>query len=135
MTDILSVALRAASFVLMLQAAGTALFSGTFGARLASSAAGVRSIGRVSALLAILAVIGHYVLQAGRMAGDLSGVWSGALQAIVLHSAGGAEAALRRDREMLRHDRAVPRRNRAIPARDCPARGGSLRRQASSALR
>ncbi len=95
MADILAVAVRAASFVLLLQAAGIALFVAIFGDRLSSSAAGVRRIGAGSAGFAIVAVIGHFVLQAGRMAGDLSGVWSGELQGVVLHSAAGAEAALR----------------------------------------
>jgi putative copper resistance protein D len=95
MVDILAVAVRAAGFVLLLQAAGIALFVAIFGDRLSSSAAGVQRVGAASALLAIVAVIGHFVLQAGRLAGDLSGVWSAELQGTVLHSASGAEAGLR----------------------------------------
>ncbi|MGH8260097.1 MAG: hypothetical protein ACREUG_10450, partial [Steroidobacteraceae bacterium] len=67
--DFLSVALRAASFVLLLQAAGIALFVAIFGTRLVDSAAAIRRAGRVSALLAIAVVLCHYVLLAGRMAG------------------------------------------------------------------
>ena len=43
----------------------------------------------------MVAVIAHYLLQAGRMAGDLSGIASGELQVIALHSSAAAEAALR----------------------------------------
>lgn len=94
MVDMLSVALRAASFVLLLQAAGIALFIVIFGDRIEESSAATRSIGSLSAWLAIAAVIGHYVLQAGRMAGDLSGVGSGQLQRIALNSPDAAEASL-----------------------------------------
>lgn len=93
--DVLSVALRAVSFVLLLQAAGIAFFVAIFGRWLAASDPGIRRIGRLSALVAIAVVGGHYVLQAGRLAGDLSGVWNGTLQGVVLHSADSAEAALR----------------------------------------
>ncbi|MGH8221269.1 MAG: CopD family protein [Steroidobacteraceae bacterium] len=94
MVDMLSVALRAGSFVLLLQAAGIALFIVIFGERVRQSAAAMRRIGSLSAWLAMAAVIGHYVLQAGRMAGDLSGVQSAQLQRIALHSSVAAAAAL-----------------------------------------
>lgn len=81
--------------MLLLQAAGIALFMAGFGERVPQSGAAVRRIGAVSALLAIVAVLAHYLLQAGRMAGDLSGVASGELQVIALHSPAAAEAALR----------------------------------------
>lgn len=95
MADLLSVALRAASFVLLFQAGGIALFVAIFGDRLPQSGSSVRRLGRVCALLAIVTVIAHYVLQAGRMAGDLSGVVDGELQGIALHSSAAAEASLR----------------------------------------
>lgn len=94
MVDMLSVALRAASFVLLLQAAGIALFIVIFGERIDESRAATCRIGSLSAWLAMAAVIAHYVLQAGRMAGDLSGVGSGQLQRIALHSPDAAEASL-----------------------------------------
>lgn len=95
MADLLSVALRAVSFVLLLQAAGIALFLVIYGEQTPQSSAAVRRLGRVSAVLAMVAVIGHYVLQAGRMAGELSGVANGELQGIALRSPSAAAAALR----------------------------------------
>jgi putative copper export protein len=95
MADILSVVLRAAAFVLLLQASGIAFFIAIFGERIPESSAAVRRMGRVSALLAVAAVAAHYLLEAGRMAGDLAGIASGELQGIALRSSAAAEAALR----------------------------------------
>jgi putative copper export protein len=94
MVDILSVVLRGVAFVLLLQASGIALFVAIFGERIPESGAAVRRIGRISALLAIAAVGAHYLLEAGRMAGDLAGIASGELQGIALRSSAAAEAAL-----------------------------------------
>jgi putative copper export protein len=94
MADALSVALLALTFLLVLQAAGIALFVAIFAGRLSASLPGVRRIGRLSAVLAIAAAAGHYVLRAGRMAGDLSGIWDRSLQMLVLHSASAAQLAL-----------------------------------------
>jgi putative copper export protein len=86
MTDVLSVTLRALSFVLLFQAAGVAIFVALFGGRLAGSRDEVRRLGRAAALAAIVSVAAHYVLEAARMAGELSGMWDPALQAMVWHS-------------------------------------------------
>jgi putative copper resistance protein D len=86
MTDILSVVLRALSFVLLFQAAGAAIFVALFGRRLASALEGVRRLGRASALAAIALVAAHYAVEAARMAGDLSGMWDPALQGMVWDS-------------------------------------------------
>jgi putative copper resistance protein D len=86
MTDVLSVTLRALSFVLLFQAAGVAIFVALFGGRLAGSRDAVRRLGRAAALAAIVSVAAHYVLEAARMAGELSGMWDPALQAMVWHS-------------------------------------------------
>lgn len=95
MVDGLSVALRAVSFVLLLQAAGTALFLAGFGNRLSSTHREARRWGCASAGLALVAVIGHHFIEAGRLAGELSGVWDASLQQVVLHSATGATTAVR----------------------------------------
>jgi copper resistance protein D len=95
MTDILSVVLRAAVSVLVLQASGIALFIAIFGERIPASGAAVRRLGRISALLAVAAVLAHYLLEAGRMAGELVGIASGELQGVALRSPAAAEAALR----------------------------------------
>ncbi len=84
--DILSVICRAFSFVLLLQAAGTALFIAAFGRRATDSLAGIRSFGCLSAIGALLFVVAHYILEPARMAGDMSGVLDPAMQALALQS-------------------------------------------------
>jgi copper resistance protein D len=86
MTDVLSVVLRALSFVLLFQAAGVAIFIALFGGRLSSSRGAVRRLGQAAALTAIVLVAAHYALEAARMAGELSGLWDPALQGMVWHS-------------------------------------------------
>jgi copper resistance protein D len=78
--DILSVVLRALSFVLQLQAAGAVFFTAAFGPALTISLSGVRKLARVTAIGALFAVAGHYALEAARMAGDLSGMFDTSLQ-------------------------------------------------------
>jgi putative copper export protein len=86
MPDILSVVLRALSFVLLFQAAGIAIFVAAFGRRLASARSVVVHLGQISALAAIVLVAGHYALEAARMAGDMSGMLDPALQGMVWQS-------------------------------------------------
>ena len=74
MPDILSVLLRAVSFVLQFQAAGAVFFAAGFGPALTVSLAGVRKLARVSAIVALFTVAAHYILEAARMAGDMSGM-------------------------------------------------------------
>jgi putative copper resistance protein D len=85
-TDVLSVVLRALSFVLLFQAAGIAIFVATFGRSLASTRDMVRRLGQVSALAALVLVAGHYALEAARMAGEMSGMLDPSLQEMVWHS-------------------------------------------------
>ena len=92
MPDILSVILRALSFVMLFQAAGVAIFIAIFGRRLASSHETVRRLGRAAAISAIVLVAGHYVMEAARMAGEMSGMWDPALQGMAWNSP--ARAAL-----------------------------------------
>jgi len=80
MPDILSALLRAASFVLQLQAAGAVFFAAGFGPALTVSLAGVRKLARVTAVVALFTVAAHYILEAARMAGDLSGMLDSSLQ-------------------------------------------------------
>jgi copper resistance protein D len=86
MADVLSVVLRALSFVLLLQAAGVAIFVAVFGGWLASSLDSVRRLGQAAALAAMVLVAGHYALEAARMAGELSGMWDLSLQGMVWNS-------------------------------------------------
>jgi len=90
MPDVLSVILRALSFVLLFQAAGTAIFVALFGRRLASSQIPVLRLGEVSAIAAMVLAAGHYALEAARMAGDMSGLWDPALQEMAWKSPAGA---------------------------------------------
>jgi putative copper resistance protein D len=90
MTDVLSVILRALSFILLFQAAGVALFVALFGRRLASARGAVRRLGQAAALAAIMLVAAHYALEAARMAGELSGMWDPTLQGMVWDSPGRA---------------------------------------------
>ncbi|MDB6086744.1 MAG: hypothetical protein JWN43_4625 [Gammaproteobacteria bacterium] len=92
MTDVLSVMVRALSFVLLFQAAGAAMFAAGFGDRLANSRLTVRRLGEASAAAAIVAVVGHHALEAARMAGEFSGMWDPTLQAMAWNSP--ARAAL-----------------------------------------
>ena len=92
MPDVLSVILRAVSFVLLFQAAGVAIFVAIFGRRLASSEVPVRRSGQVAAIAAVVLVASHFALEAARMAGDMSGMWDPALQGMAWHSP--ARAAL-----------------------------------------
>jgi putative copper resistance protein D len=90
--DVVSVVLRALSFVLLFQAAGVAIFVATFGGRLEGSRDTVRRLGQAAAVAAMALVSGHYALEAARMAGEMSGLWDPTLQGMVWNSP--ARAAL-----------------------------------------
>src|SRR5712675_2348116 len=92
MPDVISVILRALSFVLLFQAAGVAIFVAVFGRRLASSGGEVRRLGQAAAIAAIVLVAAHYALEAARMAGEMSGMWDPTLQGMAWNSP--ARAAL-----------------------------------------
>jgi putative copper export protein len=86
MPDVVSVILRALSFVLLFQAAGVAIFVAVFGRRLASSGQTVRRLGQAAAIAAIVLAAAHYALEAARMAGEMSGMWDPALQGMAWNS-------------------------------------------------
>jgi putative copper export protein len=92
MPDVVSVTLRALSFVLLFQAAGVAIYFALFGRRLASSQVSVRRLGQAAAIAAIVLVAAHYALEAARMAGEMSGMWDPTLQGMAWNSP--ARAAL-----------------------------------------
>jgi putative copper resistance protein D len=95
MPDILSVVLRALSFVLQLQAAGTVFFVAAFGPALTVSLPGVRTLARMTALAALAAAAGHYILEAARMAGDMSGILDSSLQNLAWTSSFGGAFTVR----------------------------------------
>lgn len=95
MPDILSVVLRAISFVLELQAAGAVFFAAGFGPALSISLTSIRSLARLTACAALLAVAAQYLLQAARMAGEMSGIFDGSLQDMAWKSSTGGAFSVR----------------------------------------
>jgi putative copper export protein len=93
--DVLSVAFRAVSFVLLLNAAGICIFIAAFGHRLPGSLLAITKLGWRLAIGALVFVAGHHALEAARMAGEMSGVVDPAMQAMTLRSSEGAAFALR----------------------------------------
>lgn len=95
MPDILSVVLRALGFVLQLQAAGAVFFAAAFGPALTISLASIRSLARLTAFAALLVAAGQYLLEAARMAGEMSGIFDGALQDMAWKSTTGGSFSVR----------------------------------------
>ena len=93
--DALSVALRAVSFVLLLNAAGISIFVTVFGHLLPGGLPAVTKLGWRLAIGALVFVVGHHALEAARMAGDMSGLTDPAMQAMTLRSSEGAAFVLR----------------------------------------
>jgi len=92
MPDVLSVILRALSFVLLFQAAGVAIFIAIFGRRLTNSEVSVRRLGQAAAIAGVVFLAAHYALEAARMAGEMSGMFDSSLQGMAWKSP--ARAAL-----------------------------------------
>jgi putative copper resistance protein D len=93
--DVLSVILRAAALVLLLQASGAAVFLALFDAELGPLRELVRPSARAVALCGVLLIGAQYALEAARMSGELSGVFDPTLQRMVLDSPTALAAALR----------------------------------------
>jgi putative copper resistance protein D len=93
--DAVSVALRAVSFVLLLNAAGITIFIAVFGHLLPDSVPGIAKLGWRVAIGALVFVAGHHALEAARMAGEMSGLVDPAMQVMTLRSGEGAAFALR----------------------------------------
>lgn len=94
-TDVISVVVRALSFIALFQAAGIAISIATFGRLLEQSSRRIRDVGFISALAGIAFVAVHYSLEAARMAGSLAGVFDWSLQQLVLDSPLSAAAGAR----------------------------------------
>jgi len=93
--DVLSVALRAVSFTLLLNAAGVPIFIAAFGRLIPSAVPAVRQLGWKLAIGALVFVVGHHALEAARMTGEMSGVIDPAMQKMALLSPAGAAFAAR----------------------------------------
>jgi putative copper export protein len=92
--DLLSVTLRAAAFVCLFQAAGSALFLALFGGVLAGSRPLVVRLGRLAALVAAPLLLAHAAIEAARMAGDYAGLVDAGLQRLGWYSPAGAAQAM-----------------------------------------
>jgi copper resistance protein D len=93
--DTLSVVLRSASFIALFQAAGTVIFIAMFGRPLSSSLIKIRHLAQVSAIAAIVLLLGHYAVEAARMADDMNGMTDMSLQMMVMHSTASLVLAFR----------------------------------------
>jgi putative copper resistance protein D len=92
--DLLSVTLRAAAFICLFQAAGTALFLALFADLLVLSRPRIATVGRLAALIAAPLLLAHAAMEAARMAGDYSGLADAGLQRLGWYSSAGAAQAL-----------------------------------------
>ena len=93
--DTVVIAVRALSFVAAIQAAGVTLFLWLFGDELRSSAGPIAAAAGRTALIALLATAAYQILEPMRLAGTVSGVVDGSLQAALLASSVGAATAVR----------------------------------------
>ena len=82
-------ALRAAGFVLSLQAAGTGLFLAAFGARLEHSSGPIRRAGARSAFAALAVCLAQLVIEPAHLAGDWAGLSDAHLLRIAVASSAG----------------------------------------------
>lgn len=93
--DALSAALRAVSFALLLNAAGTPIFIAAFGHLVPNSLPDVKKLGSRLAIAALVFIAAHQSLEAARMAGEMSGITDPAMQKMALLSPAGATFAAR----------------------------------------
>jgi putative copper export protein len=93
--DALSVALRAVSFALLLNAAGIPIFIAAFGRLVPNTVPAIGRLGWKLAIGALVFVVAHHTLEAARMTGEMSGVLDPAMQKMALLSPAGAAFALR----------------------------------------
>jgi putative copper resistance protein D len=92
--DFLSVIVRAAASIALLQAAGAAMFLWQFGAALGPGGAAVRRLGMAAALLAVPLLAMQVLLDAARMTGDYAGMLDGEMLRLALGSASGTAHAV-----------------------------------------
>jgi copper resistance protein D len=95
LVDGLSAALRALSFVALFQATGAAIYLACFGELLLATRRAIQRLALVSALIAIVLLVLHYLLEAARMGGELASVMDRELQTLALHSPAALALAVR----------------------------------------
>ena len=87
--DVVSVTLRAAGFVALLQAVGIVIFVTLWRDRITQSSTRIRRLGLFAALAGVLLLLAHQGIEAAHMADDFSGMFDGDLQRLSLASSGG----------------------------------------------
>jgi putative copper export protein len=92
--DLLFLVVRIAGFILLLSAAGTAIFVALFGGRLHRALAPITRLGLRFTIAAAVARIAQQAIEAARMSGEMSGIFDPAMQAMALRSPGGGCFAL-----------------------------------------
>jgi putative copper resistance protein D len=95
MSELAWVALRAASLVLLLQAAGAALFTAAFAHRLQHSSPAIRRTGARAAAGALAVLAAQYLFEPVHLAGEWAGIADASLHRLVLSSSTGAALAVR----------------------------------------
>jgi copper resistance protein D len=93
--DALSLALRAISFVLLLNAAGIPLFLAFFGRVSQDILPTVARLGVSLAVAALVFVTAHHLLEAARMTGDMTGLTDADMQMTALRSSEGTAFVVR----------------------------------------
>jgi putative copper resistance protein D len=93
--DLIDTVIKAVALLFVLQAAGTAIFAALYGKHLENSFQRIRALGMWSAAIGAMCVLLYQALEAGRMAGELAGVWDGSLQAINWMSANASASLVR----------------------------------------
>ena len=93
--DFVVIGLRALVFIVVVQAAGGAIFLRLFGRSLSESGHLIRRFTLFAAVAGCVLVVSQHALEPARMTGTLSGVLDGSLQAILLASDAGTARATR----------------------------------------
>jgi putative copper resistance protein D len=87
--DLVSVTLRAASFVALFQAAGITCFVAMFDRHLVNTGIRIRHLGTATALAGIVLLLAHQLLEPSRLTGEFSSAFDGDLQRLAFSSTGG----------------------------------------------
>ena len=95
MPDTLSVICRAISFILLLQAAGVAVYLAAFGRFLPASLHDARNLGWRLAIAGIALATLHFILEAARMAGEMGAVFDLSMQQMAWESPAGTGFVIR----------------------------------------
>lgn len=93
--DIAAIALAAAGFATVCQAAGASLFVAIYGGQMAASERCIRRLGAAAAAIGIVTVATRTVLEPAHLAGTAAGIADGSLHLLVMTSDAGTAAALR----------------------------------------